>query len=137
MPTSSELVARILALSSVRLTPAMEATSLMSSSSLHGGRREAHLEEELTPAWLLQKNATKRGRFHPGSHLERQPELRCSAGPEQTAEADPLPAQSSNYLRLTEWLQVVKPAISSTRSAWAESSAVINLLPLWGLMASR
>ncbi|KAG7265551.1 hypothetical protein CRUP_007701 [Coryphaenoides rupestris] len=34
-PTSSELVARIRALSSVRLTPAMEVTSLMSSSSLH------------------------------------------------------------------------------------------------------
>lgn len=33
-PTSSELVARMLALSSERLTPAMEATSLMSSSSL-------------------------------------------------------------------------------------------------------
>lgn len=37
-PTSSELVAKMLALSSVRLTPAMEATSLMSSSSLSGGR---------------------------------------------------------------------------------------------------
>lgn len=34
MPTSPELVARMLALSSERLTPAMEATSLMSSSSL-------------------------------------------------------------------------------------------------------
>lgn len=33
-PTSPELVARILALSSDRFTPAMEATSLMSSSSL-------------------------------------------------------------------------------------------------------
>ena len=33
-PTSPELVARMLALSSDRLTPAMEATSLMSSSSL-------------------------------------------------------------------------------------------------------
>lgn len=39
VPTSSELVAKILALSSVRLTPAMEATSLMSSSSL-GDRRD-------------------------------------------------------------------------------------------------
>lgn len=34
VPTSSELVARIRALSSLRLTPAMDATSLMSSSSL-------------------------------------------------------------------------------------------------------
>lgn len=39
VPTSSELVAKMLALSSVRLTPAMEATSLMSSSSL-GDRRD-------------------------------------------------------------------------------------------------
>lgn len=39
VPTSSELVAKMLALSSVRLTPAMEATSLMSSSSsLSDGR---------------------------------------------------------------------------------------------------
>lgn len=37
-PTSSELVARMRALSSDRFTPAMEATSLMSSSSLQGGR---------------------------------------------------------------------------------------------------
>lgn len=35
VPTSSEFVASILALSSFRFTPAMEATSLMSSSSLH------------------------------------------------------------------------------------------------------
>lgn len=34
VPTSSELVARIRAFSSLRLTPAMDATSLMSSSSL-------------------------------------------------------------------------------------------------------
>ena len=39
-PTSSEFVARIRALSSDRLTPAMEATSLMSSSSLYGGMAE-------------------------------------------------------------------------------------------------
>lgn len=38
VPTSSELVAKIVALSSVRLTPAMEATSLMSSSSLSDRR---------------------------------------------------------------------------------------------------
>lgn len=35
VPTSSELVAKIQALSSDKLTPAMEATSLISSSSLH------------------------------------------------------------------------------------------------------
>lgn len=34
MPTSSELVAKIRALSSDKLTPAIEATSLISSSSL-------------------------------------------------------------------------------------------------------
>lgn len=34
VPTSSELVAKIRALSSDKLTPAMEATSLISSSSL-------------------------------------------------------------------------------------------------------
>lgn len=34
MPTNSEPVARIRAFSSLRLTPAMDATSLMSSSSL-------------------------------------------------------------------------------------------------------
>lgn len=38
VPTSSELVASILALSSFKFTPAMEATSLMSSSSLQHER---------------------------------------------------------------------------------------------------
>lgn len=36
VPTSSELVARMRAFSSLRLTPAIDATSLMSSSSLDG-----------------------------------------------------------------------------------------------------
>lgn len=40
VPTSSELVARIRALSSLRLTPAMDATSLMSSSSLRWREEE-------------------------------------------------------------------------------------------------
>lgn len=38
VPTSSELVARMRAFSSLRLTPAIDATSLMSSSSLVGVR---------------------------------------------------------------------------------------------------
>lgn len=41
-PTSSELVAKMRALSSDRLTPAMEATSLMSSSSLDEAEKAAH-----------------------------------------------------------------------------------------------
>lgn len=41
-PTSSELVAKIRALSSDRLTPAMEATSLISSSSLDEAEKAAH-----------------------------------------------------------------------------------------------
>lgn len=45
VPTSSELVARIRALSSFRLTPAMDATSLMSSSSL--GWRDDKRRNEL------------------------------------------------------------------------------------------
>lgn len=45
MPTSSELVAKILALSSDRLTPAIDATSLMSSSSLQT-RRELTLPSQ-------------------------------------------------------------------------------------------
>lgn len=42
MPTSSELVAKMRALSSDRLTPAMEATSLISSSSLGGRKVRKH-----------------------------------------------------------------------------------------------
>lgn len=42
MPTSSELVARMRALSSDRLTPAIEATSFISSSSLNGGRETVY-----------------------------------------------------------------------------------------------
>lgn len=44
-PTSSELVAKIRALSSDRLTPAMEATSLMSSSSLDEAEELAFRED--------------------------------------------------------------------------------------------
>lgn len=40
MPTSSELVAKIRALSSDKLTPAIEATSLISSSSLEKRQRQ-------------------------------------------------------------------------------------------------
>lgn len=40
MPTSSEFVASILALSSDRFTPAIDATSLMSSSSLQNRRQD-------------------------------------------------------------------------------------------------
>lgn len=43
-PTSSELVAKMRALSSDRLTPAMDATSLMSSSSLDEAEKAAHHE---------------------------------------------------------------------------------------------
>lgn len=45
VPTSSELVARMRAFSSLRLTPAMDATSLMSSSSLKGERRGQRSED--------------------------------------------------------------------------------------------
>ena len=48
-PTSSELVARIRALSSDKLTPAMEATSLISSSSLGEMKSDEshhHLKEQ-------------------------------------------------------------------------------------------
>lgn len=47
VPTSSELVASILALSSFRLTPAMEATSLMSSSSLSSQRSGKEMKLKL------------------------------------------------------------------------------------------
>lgn len=40
MPTSSELVAKIRALSSDKLTPAIEATSLISSSSLEKRQKQ-------------------------------------------------------------------------------------------------
>lgn len=42
VPTKSELVAIIRALSSLRLTPAIEATSLMSSSSLKLKKKKSH-----------------------------------------------------------------------------------------------
>lgn len=43
MPTSSELVAKIRALSSDKLTPAIEATSLISSSSLEKRQKQFFL----------------------------------------------------------------------------------------------
>lgn len=51
VPTSSEFVARIRALSSDKLTPAMDATSLISSSSLGEMKSEEshhHLKEQKT-----------------------------------------------------------------------------------------
>lgn len=47
VPTSSELVARIRAFSSLRLTPAIDATSLMSSSSLWEARKMRQCSPEL------------------------------------------------------------------------------------------
>ena len=47
VPTSSELVARIRAFSSLRLTPAMDATSLMSSSSLRTTEEERRQSRDL------------------------------------------------------------------------------------------
>lgn len=55
VPTRSELVASILALSSFRLTPAMEATSLMSSSSLssqRSGKGQQGVEIKTSSDWI-------------------------------------------------------------------------------------
>lgn len=56
VPTSSELVARIRALSSFRFTPAMEATSLMSSSSLKCERWQINKILWDKQVWLVDKN---------------------------------------------------------------------------------
>lgn len=52
VPTSSELVAKIRAFSSDKFTPAMEATSLISSSSLNGIKNETIISTVVQETWL-------------------------------------------------------------------------------------
>lgn len=76
-PTSPELVARILALSSERLTPAMEATSLMSSSSLSTEEHFKHLDTVQTSTETLLKTVCiiSADRTSTVNLLERAPRL--------------------------------------------------------------
>lgn len=161
VPTNSEFVANILALSSDRFTPAMDATSLMSSSSLQeikGGDSNSKRVRTLrtltlqhcflttgkgtnlscillNPAWNQQPREAPGHCGRIGSRQQDQGTGRAAVVVCHWSQAPRAGGQPQPWLSQSCHLSV-QPGPNPTRPIWLTCSAYLALSPAEGSMAS-